>query len=439
MSAPRNPSSRSVFAGRTRGIRATLAAALLCVPGLFACSELLEQEAPSRVPAELLDDPAYAVLRVRSAVGDFECALAQYVVATARVSDEFVDSQFAESGWDYDRRSINPVRGGPYATTSCDGGILNPGYYVPLSVARFQADAILRLLEGWTDEQVASRDSLIAVAAVYAGYSLVYMGETMCTGAIDIGPELTTDQLLTEAEIRFTRAIEAATAAGVSDIVALAHLGRARARRGLGDLAGARADAALVPQGFVFEATYSSAAFRRENRVNTQFFREFGSTVGPEFRDLEVGGVPDPRVDVFDTGEIGHDNSTPVFATTKYPDVSSPIPIGRYEEAQLIIAEAEIEAGDPDAAIAIINARRTELGLPTYTGPNDAASVLALLIDERKRELFLEGHRLADIIRYDLPLVPPPGTPFPKGSEFGSQLCFPLPDVERLNNPNIPD
>jgi hypothetical protein len=189
----------------------------------------------------------------------------------------------------------------------------------------------------------------------------------------------------------------------------------------------------------VFNATYSSAVFRRENRVFTQLFRDNASSVQSAFRDLMTEGVPDPRVVVFDGGQIGHDAMTPVFVTTKYPAIDSPIPIGRYEEAQLNIAEALIEAGSPGAAVGIIDARRSQLGIPAYSGPTDAQSVQNLLIEERARELFLEGHRLADIIRYSLPLDPAPGTPFPKGSEFGTQVCFPLPDVERLNNPNIGD
>lgn len=422
---------------RSRSLMGAHALVFSGLIALAACSEILEQEAPSRVPAELLDDPQYAQLRVRSAVGDFECMLAHYIISTGRVADELGDAQLGEAGWDYDRRSIDPVRGGPYATVDCDGGSTIQGYYVPLSVARFQADEILRLLEGWTDQQVPGRDSLIAVAAVYAGYSLVYMGETMCSSAIDVGPEMTPTELLTEAEERFTRAIDAASIANVPDILTLAYLGRARARRGLGNLSGAKTDAEQVPPGFEFNATYSSAVFRRENRVFTQLFRDNASTVEPTFRGLLTEGVADPRVVVMDGGQIGHDAETPVWVTTKYSAIDSPIPIGTYEEAQLIIAEALLEAGSPDLAVGLVNALRDPLGIPDYSGATDAASVRNLIIEERMRELFLEGHRLADIIRYDLPLVPAPGTPFPKGSQYGTQVCFPLPDIERLNNPNI--
>jgi len=84
-------------------------------------------------------------------------------------------------------------------------------------------------------------------------------------------------------------------------------------------------------------------------------------------------------------------------------------------------------------------ARATHAGLPPYDATGQtAAQVKTQIIEERRRELFLEGHRLGDIRRYALPLSPPAGAAYPGGGLYGSQSCFPLPDVERLNNPNIP-
>jgi hypothetical protein len=40
--------------------------------------------------------------------------------------------------------------------------------------------------------------------------------------------------------------------------------------------------------------------------------------------------------------------------------------------------------------------------------------------------------------RYGIALNPAAGTAFPGGGGlYGTQSCFPLPDVERANNPNI--
>ncbi|MBV9879518.1 MAG: hypothetical protein JO180_03435, partial [Gemmatirosa sp.] len=62
----------------------------------------------------------------------------------------------------------------------------------------------------------------------------------------------------------------------------------------------------------------------------------------------------------------------------------------------------------------------------------------AALIDQRRRALFLESQHLGDLIRYALPLTPAAGATFPGGGTYGSQRCMPIPDVERLNNPNVP-
>jgi hypothetical protein len=420
-----------------RSTRPELALCGLLALTLVACSEItdLEQEAPSRVVAGDLYVPANAQLLVTSAISDFECALAQYIISSGLVGDELIDAQLSQQGWDYDRRTIVPQLAA-YSTVQC-GATQVPGYYTPISIARATADQILEALEGWSDQEVENRQSLMAQAAAHAGYALVLLGESSCSAAIDGGPELTPEQVLTEAEERFTRAIAAATAANNTDILNMARVGRARARLGLEKFAEAKADAALVPETFVRNANYSAASSRRENLVFTQMNRGLFSSVDPSFRNLTVGGVADPRVPVVNAAVVGHDRATTIWRTTKYPTISSPIPIASGDEALLIIAEAELAAGNVNAAVTAINKLRTKASLPAYGG-GSAAEVRAQLIDERRRELFLEGHRLNDMIRFDIPLTPAPGTAFPlKGGTYGDQLCFPLPDVERNNNPTL--
>jgi hypothetical protein len=36
-----------------------------------------------------------------------------------------------------------------------------------------------------------------------------------------------------------------------------------------------------------------------------------------------------------------------------------------------------------------------------------------------------------------LPLTPAPGQPYRNGGTYGTTLCLNLPDIERLNNPNL--
>jgi starch-binding outer membrane protein, SusD/RagB family len=409
-----------------------------------ACDELtsLDQEAPSRVLARDLITPANAQLLVTSAVSDFECALANYIVAGGLVGDELIDSQLGQAGWDHDRRTLVPALTA-YATATCNNNqVMGP--YTPINVARYQADVALRALEGWTDQQVANRTNLISQAAAHAGYSLILLGEGMCTAAIDGGPELTRAQVFAEAEARFTTAMTAAQTASNDSILNMARVGRARARLNQGNLAGARADAVLVPSTFVRNASYSAppAPTRRQNIVHTQQYIGLFSSVDPSFRDLTVEGVPDTRVTVVDAGRVGHDGVTRVWRTTKYPAPNSSIPIASYDEAQLIVAEVDAaDAATTGNAVTIINGLRTRAGLPGYSGGTSQAEVQALVREERRRELYLEGQRLNDIIRFNITLSPAAGTAFKNGgvygSHVGSQACLPLPDVERNNNPNL--
>ena len=64
------------------------------------------------------------------------------------------------------------------------------------------------------------------------------------------------------------------------------------------------------------------------------------------------------------------------------------------------------------------------------SGATDAASVRALVLDERNRELFMEaGHRYNDLLRFDIPWkVGNDQT----GQPYGTTTCMPLPVSERL-------
>lgn len=394
---------------------------------------LLEQEAPSRVGADVLTHPSNAALLVRSAVSELECALSQHVIGTGLVAHELRDGSLLELFWDFDRRTLTASRA-QYATGGCGSNV--PGNYMALSAARFQADNALKLLEGWSDTEVQQRTDLIAQSAAYSGYSLVLLGESMCSAAVDLGPELSRNDLFTLAEDRFNRALEAAGAAGNSEIAYLSRVGRARARLNQGKLSQAGADAALVPEGFRVNATYSDISARRRNRLFTALFRTPVVTVDAAYRGLTFGGVPDPRVAVVDAGGPATDSDVRLFQASKYANVTAPIRIAGWEEAQLILAESKLAAGDASGAVDIINLLHDRAGLPHYAG-GTPDEVKAQIIEERRRELFLEGHRLGDLIRYDIPLTPAPGTPYPRGGTFGSQLCLPLPDVERNNNPSM--
>lgn len=429
--------------------------ALLAVLGLaavVACSELgLEQRNPGSIMARDVYKPENAALLVTGAIGDFECAFHRYVVAQALLGDELVNAFSNTSNFDYDRRTMAP--GHPYGTGTCTSSQI-PGLYTPLSVARASADTILARLTEWTDAELPAtlnRQQLIGKAAAYAGYSVLLLGESMCTAAINIGPELSKTELWQEAKTRFDAAIAAATTANDNTTLNLARVGRARTLLNLGQTAAAGADAALVPAGFVVNAIASASGTARvQNQVFVHTQVSNFSSVDPSYVGLTFGGVADPRVTVTVTTTKGSDGQTFMRRVTKYADRGASIPIARYNEARLILAEANVTAGDLPGAINIINALHTAAGIPQYNGAGQTAEqVKAQVIEERRRELFMEGQRLGDMNRYLLPRLPADGATFPNGGTYLSQACpsanaqgypfgFPLPDVERNNNPNIP-
>ncbi|HEX6965084.1 MAG TPA: RagB/SusD family nutrient uptake outer membrane protein [Gemmatimonadaceae bacterium] len=448
-------------AGRmTRGAPALALAAAL-VLSIAACDHLLNVDAPSRVPADLIEQPQYAEVLVNGAVSDFDCAAGAYAVMSGEMTDELEDATLTAARWVYDQRSVlsSETR---YALNDCDA----EGVYTPLNKARESADHVRMLLQSWSDADVPGRAALMATMAAYGAYSRLLLGEMFCSSVISFidenhnivyGTELTSTQMLQSADSMFTIAIQEAQAASVDSITNLALVGRARTRLDLGREADALADAQQVPSDFVYVSTASATTGRRNNRVYDESNpTSVSSSVGPQFQHATYNGKPDPRVQA---DSVGNTTRTGVveWAQMKYQSVSSPIVIASYNEAQLMVAEGDIAAGNVSDAITIIDNLHAAVGLDPYSGPTDAASVMNQVIEERSRELWLTGARMGDVRRYHLALNPAPGTAYRNGGVYGpdgstgvapgtavginndpAQFCLKLPDAERQANPNIP-
>jgi hypothetical protein len=426
-----------------------LLGAALALGAITACKGLLDVSVPSRIPASPLENPANALLLANGAIADFDCALGAYAVMAGMLTDELEDATLTAARWVYDQRQV-PSDQQRYAVNDCDA----QGTYVPVNRARGSADNVLRILGSATDAEMpagVSRDSLVAIMSAYAGYSRVLLGEMFCSavisrvnpdGSIDYGSELTPEQVLQSADSMFTAAIQAAQATGSTDALNMAYIGRARARLDLGRHEEARADAEQVTDpSYLHEATASSATARRENRVYNESNAATGvaSSVGPRYQQMSYNGKADPRVSAAATGKSST-TGVVLWAQQKYPTAASSIPVAKWAEARLIVAEAAARANTLPEAIAIINDFHQRAGLDPYSGPATQSAVLAQIIEERSRELWLEGHRLSDVRRNDLRLQPAPGTPYRNGGVYGADgkdLCLKLPDVERQNNPRL--
>jgi starch-binding outer membrane protein, SusD/RagB family len=442
-----NRSHRNPFARGPKRSMGALLGVIILGAAMSACDldRILRVEQAGAVDADDLENPVNARFLVSGTISDFDCALGSYVVNQGMLGNELRDASVTAARFSLDRRDFTPRD--PYGGNECNGN--PPGLYTPLAVARQTADSALARLEGWTDAEVTNRTDLIAQAAAYSGYSHVLLGEGFCTVVIArLGPEVQPVDAFAQAVTRFSRAIDAAQAANNTEILDMAQLGRARASLNLAsrgvdataNYANAAADARAVldrTPDYVKSSTASTAHSRRWNRIGDEFFGG-RITVDPSYRGLEIDGEPDTRVDVVDSNTVGHDSATPVWLAAKYGTArtaaalrSAPLPIATWREAHLIIAEA-----DASETVARINVLRAHHGLPLYAG-GTAAENAAQVIEERSRELFLEGHHLNDLRRFNLAFTPAAGEAYRQGGTYGTQTCFALPDVERENNPNV--
>ena len=392
------------------------------------------------LPAEVEDSDIQGIeslaLLATSAHGVFECAFSQYVFLSGFVGDEIFHSGSRGQLNSYDQRLPLENHGG-YATNTCPGGQFG-ALYTPMSQARWMADDVLRRAEGVTEADLSGVSEIRALAASLAGYSYVIFGEGFCSGAFDEGPELFQADILALAVTRFTTAIAAAEAAGSTELRNLAYVGRARANLKAGNLPEAASDAREVDAGFVYDVTRSSSDTDRWNPVyhlNAELQEVQGH---PNFWNLDWQGVPDPRPKVNVTGGASRMGAVvPEVLMQKYTSVADNIALARHTEALLIIAEAE----GGQSAVDQINTLHAAAGLPPFAS-SDPTEIMEHVWQERARELYLEGHRFGDLRR--LPQIlgvrgfdEGPHL-FIVGRFYADLTCFPLPEVERENNPSIP-
>ena len=426
---------RNTFDRSVAGLRKAMSlAALAGLLGAVACSDILSVDLPGRIPSELLGDPATAPTLAASVVADFECAFSNYVNSTSTLSDQFLGASGNLNAKNWGTKKI-PEEDTANEQTGCNGSY---GAYTPLQTARFQADDILERLLAWTDDEAkVALPPLRARVAALGAYAYTLLGEGYCAMRFDEEAGLHTPaEVLATAEAKFTAALALADVLTAGDVKTelqnLIRVGRARVRLDLANTAGAQADAALVTPGFEFFATRSVDATTRFNDAWYAMAELGNSSVDPAYRDLKVGGVPDPRVQVaagpaVGLPELSFDGVTDLYVVTnKNFSRADPMRVASYIEAQLIRAEA---AGGA-TAVGIINARRAALQLPDYTGATDAASIKALILDERNRELFMEGgHRFNDLLRFHIAWKVGNDQ---NGVPYGPTTCMPLPLSERI-------
>ena len=424
---------------------------------LAGCESLLQVELPGNVLEEDLNDPGLAEKLTLGVQSDFDCGFSAWMmIGNLWTSTLDQASTLTTHGNIQGRRQAVSQYG--EANCAVDGSPLPFGFWGPLQIARVQANKAIELIEGFDDADVDNKPYLYGKAHAYAGYSILLLTETFCELYFDNGPLESKADGYNRAIERFTSALGflASVPAGgdftdAKSLTNMALVGRARAYLGLGNTAAVLVDAGAVDKDFVRSTDHSGlTAFRynqafHKNHEDDDYSMSAilpGSTINDApMRAVEVAGiwmltvgpdsVPDPRVQ--STGPTqGSNLFTPLYKQQKYLSRGAPNPFSTWKEAQLMRAEA-----DDALVVGVINTlRKYHPTLPAYVDPGTAALRTADLREERRRELFLQGTRMGDMLRW--------GTPFPTGTTPAGQpivettpWCFPTQEEEILGNPNI--
>jgi starch-binding outer membrane protein, SusD/RagB family len=310
------------------------------------------------------------------------------------------------------------------------------------------------------------------------GYVYIYVAEHFCSGVpfsiiniangqVTNSPFLTTPQMFDTALARFhTAKTELASdtvdpPSTVQQQVELATIGTARALLDLGQVTPAADTAATITdptfQYLIFESTNTT---RQENgtwnyTLQNQSFSVGNAKNGTGLLFIGIDSTPqhgDPRVP-WALSPIPANNGNPIlYDQLVYPQPNSNMVVGSYTEAQLIVAEGDLFAGNYAGALTIMNTLRANFaspvplpaGFPTTLGPlpsagaNEKAQMLQLL-SERAFWMYVTGHRLGDWRRV---LRPPyngglfsfvTSDVYPVGTGIMNILEFPTPQT---TNPN---
>ena len=410
-----------------RAVTRTVAASVLLV-GAAACSDkFLAVTNPNVIDAATVDPTSGAATLANSAQQNFAVSVGWMSIYSAWFAGETNVSDTFPTRNEFGFRIVVP-----------ENGSLLSDVWLPISRAAASAKIVLDLTL-----PAPTTNINLARAATIRGFSVLLMATDFCTGSLSAGPELTTAQMLDTAIFWLGKGVDIGTANASSDGIALANaarVGRARAKLQKGDNAGATADAAATPAGFVYNIRYTdelSNRFRLSNLIYWHSYDRGSISVAPAFRVTN-----DPRITYNgkDAGTAQPQDVVPGgwFQQTKFSGYATPMRLASKLEADYIAAEA---SGAAPTMLTLINARRTANNQAEYAGATDNASVKTELYNQRGIEFYLEGRRLADFRRSPASVsnITPAGAPYfkPGYANTGSQTCYPLPRQEIDNNPNF--
>lgn len=376
---------------------------LLTWLGSTGCDGLFDVDDPGALTSEDLEDAELIESLSNSAEGALAEVLDDVIVDGGMVGDEVIhilSFDFAipidEGYMDRENAEIVDVD------------------YNELSRARWVADEMVRRLTDLVDNPGSDRG--IARSYFFGGIATLSLADLYREVTFDNQPPVTPAQAIDSAIARFDMAVTIAAADGDASLEAGAYGALARAYRSLyfEELHnGGGADLSIFAQ--AEEAAQQALAADPDYRVDVRY-EQPGSDNGvydalvsqrndrmdPKFVNTmdPVSGEPDPRVEHSEQDGTGV-RGDPIFFQQKYEGFNDDIPVARAAEAELIIAESRLLAGDLAGAAEWITRMRARSNLPPFTS-SDAAEIQSQIVYERQVEFWLEGRGWPDHRYYEI-------------------------------------
>lgn len=448
---------------------AGLALATVASLAVAGCNDFLKVENPGAADVGNLADSTNAALLMNGVIGEFQTMYANTAMYGSVLSDE---SRAAHSNVSY-----RPIDLRDFTNLNDIDALV----YNPIQRTRYAADTVADRFKGYFGAN-AGKDLRVARMLALAGYGYVMLGETFCQAPVNLSRAYSSEELYQMSLPRFREALTtalAAKAAGAaaapSDSIAnLARVGIARAFMNLANRDSARFYAAQVPASFEFRTYYAEGIPPVSGTPVNPYWNAMGSPDIVKTGNTNISGgfnynsgslwvvvgeafqsVRDPRMPFTPTRVRALDATLQFVANkaasfggyvrpnTTYPNGVAMTPgasirVASGIEAQYIAAEA---SGGDAATLAFVEAQRTANGDTRVYDAATPAGVLAELREQKRREFYLDGHRLGEIRRYKAQygadFFPSGAYPGSTTDRYGTLECFVIPISEVNSNPNL--
>lgn len=365
-------------------------------------------------------------------------------------ADEWINGDSFAARWDIDRRSMTQ-----------ENSFVLPANRV-LHRARIGAQQAIDLLQEFSPDAPAWQ---IAEMHMVQAYVTNLLAEHFCNGLLfseledgreQFGAPVTGDsafqRALTHADAGL--AMTFGNSADDRRVQNALRLTRGRILMNLNRPADAATAVADVPLTFEYVMLHAQTTSSNQVWLLNNNARRYSVSDVEGQNGLNFASAGDPRLPVCAGGDaacraigvtnaVRDDLGTPFNVQMLWPTRESPVAVMQGVDARMILAEAQLRGGAPDAALGTLNAaRQTVPGLADLALEATPEAQVDQLFREKAFWTFTRGYRTGDLRRLVRQYGRGPETVFPTGEwhksgTYGSDVAMPIP-FQETNNPNLP-